>query len=229
MRATFAGFVFDSDTRQVCRGSEPIPLSPKAFEFLDLLIRNRPRALSKEEIHDHLWPKTFVSDASLSNLVAELRAALEDDAQHPRLLRTVRRFGYAFIGDVATAPRDMRPTGPHQRLVWESREIPLPPGETIFGRDDEARVWIDDASVSRRHARIVVSDGAATIEDLGSKNGTFVNGALLASRRRLSDGDRILVGRASLVFRETSPTRSTQTARSGQVPDAAPMRGRRKK
>jgi len=228
MRARFAGFVFDSDTRQVFRGEAPVAISPKAFELLDLLIRNRPRALSKTEIHDQLWPKTFVSDASLSNLVAELRAVFEDDAEQPRLLRTVRRFGYAFIGD-PLSPRNGSRSGPLQRLVWEAREIPLPAGETLFGRDDDVRVWIDDASVSRRHARIVVHDGKATLEDLGSKNGTFHNDNRLTAPVRLSDGDRIQVGRANIVFRESSPTRSTQTARSGRAPGIFPPRTKRRK
>jgi DNA-binding winged helix-turn-helix (wHTH) protein len=209
MRASFAGFVFDSDTRQLYRGAEPVALSPKAFELLDLLVRNQPRALSKEEIHDQLWPKTFVSDASLSNLVAELRAAFEDDAANPRLLRTVRRFGYAFIGE----PKEERPSQPvsSYRLLWESREIALSPGETIFGRERDATVWIDDAGVSRRHARIVVADGRARLGDLDSKNGTYLNGERLEKETNLSDGDRIQIGRAELTFRAFSETGSTQT------------------
>jgi DNA-binding winged helix-turn-helix (wHTH) protein len=227
MRASFAGFVFDSDTRQVFRGEEALALSPKALDLLELLVRNRPRAVSKEEIHECLWPKTFVSDASLTNLVAELRSAFDDDAEHPRLLRTVRRFGYAFIGD-AGSPEPARPSGPRQRLVWESREIPISSRETLFGREDDAAVWIDDASVSRRHARIVLENGDAKLEDLKSKNGTFVNGRRLTGSIRLSDGDRIQVGRASLVFRESSPTRSTQTARSGQAPPTSARSRRRR-
>jgi pSer/pThr/pTyr-binding forkhead associated (FHA) protein len=109
--------------------------------------------------------------------------------------------------------------------VWETREIGVPAGETLFGRDDDAAIWIDDAGVSRRHARIVVDGGRATLEDLGSKNGTFVNGTRVARPVRLTDGDRIQVGRATLVFRELSQVRSTQTQRSGQ---ALPATSRRK-
>jgi DNA-binding winged helix-turn-helix (wHTH) protein len=225
MRTSFAGFVFDSDTRQVFRGEQPVPISPKAFELLELLIRNRPRALSKSQIHDRLWPKTFVSDASLSNLVAELRAVFEDDARKPRLLRTVQRFGYAFIGDIV-AGRETR-SAPSHRLVWEAREIPLPAGDTLFGRDDNAELWIDDAAVSRRHARITVRDGRATLEDLGSKNGTFHNGRRLTRAVSLSDGDRIEIGRARMTFREFRQTRSTQTARSKGL--APPASGSRRK
>jgi len=224
MRLNFAGFAFDSDTREVFRNDTAVPVSPKAFELLELLIRNRPRAVSKSEIHEQLWPKTFVSDASLSNLVAELRAAFGDDARRPAILRTVQRFGYAFIAE-AHAPRRESRREPAFRLVWETREIGVPAGETLFGRDDDAAIWIDDAGVSRRHARIVVDGGRATLEDLGSKNGTFVNGTRVARPVRLADGDRIQVGRATLVFRELSQVRSTQTQRSGQ---ALPATSRRK-
>ena len=223
MRLTFDGFVFDSDTREVLRNAAALPISPKAFELLELLIRSRPRAVSKEEIHEQLWPKTFVSDASLSNLVAELRALFDDDARRPRMLRTVQRFGYAFIAE-AQAPRRESRRDPAFRLVWETREIGVPAGETLFGRDDDAAIWIDDAGVSRRHARIVVDGGRATLEDLGSKNGTFRNGVRVVRPVRLADGDQIQVGRATLVFRELSQVRSTQTQRSGQTLPATPRR-----
>ena len=211
MRLSFADCVFDSGTREVHRAGSRLGVSPKAFELLDLLIRHRPNALSKEQIHEHLWPKTFVSDASLSNLVAELRAALGDDAQNSRILRTVHRFGYAFIaeGRVGT----LAPLAPSAfRLVWELREIELAAGENVFGRDSDSVVWIDDPSVSRRHARILVDSDGATLEDLGSKNGTSINGEAVHDRRSLADGDLIEVGRASMVFRVLKQTGSTQTA-----------------
>lgn len=201
MRLNFAGFAFDSDTREVFRNDTAVPVSPKAFELLELLIRNRPRAVSKEEIHEQLWPKTFVSDASLSNLVAELRAAFGDDARRPAILRTVQRFGYAFIAEAHARRRESR-RDPAFRLVWETREIGVPAGETLFGRDDDAAIWVDDAGVSRRHARIVVDGGRATLEDLGSKNGTYVADERVTVPIALHDGDEIRVGDFSLVFRE---------------------------
>ena len=228
MRLTFAGFGFDSDTREVFRDDAAVAISPKAFDLLELLIRNRPRALSKEEIHERLWPKTFVSDASLSNLVAELRSVFADDARRPRVLRTVQRFGYAFIADASASRKEPR-RDPAFRLVWETREIGLPPGESLFGRDDDAAVWIDDAGVSRRHARIVVEAGCATLEDLGSKNGTFRNGSRVSRPVRLADGDRIQVGRATLIFRELSQVRSTQTERSGKASPVSSLRSARRK
>lgn len=208
MRLAFADCVLDLDTREVFRGDRSVALSPKAFALLDLLVRERPKAISKDAIHRMLWRGVFVSDASLSNLVAELRAALGDDAEHPRVIRTVRRFGYAFIGsnkaDAATPPGSLR-------LLWEAREIELQEGENLLGRERGVRVWIDDPSVSRHHARIRVSEGRATLEDLESKNGTLLNGRELHESRPLSDGDLVQIGRASMTFRELQRAGSTQT------------------
>jgi DNA-binding winged helix-turn-helix (wHTH) protein len=214
VRLAFADCVFDSDTREVSRAGRLLDLSPKAFELLELLIRERPKAISKEKIHRHLWPKVFVSDASMSNLVAELRAALGDDAQKPRILRTVRRFGYAFSAE----PRRVASTSTRAyRLIWERREIDLVAGENLFGREHEAAIWVDDPSVSRNHARIVIDENGATLEDLGSKNGTFLNGAPVRGSVGLSDGDAVQVGRAAMTFHVLEQTGSTQTV-SGLKP-----------
>src|SRR6266540_6209570 len=98
MRLAFAGFVFDSGTRQVTgRSGGVLAISPKAFQLLEALVAVHPKAVSKEDLHALLWPNTFVEDANLPNLVAELRARLCDDAKNPHIIRTVQRFGYAFV------------------------------------------------------------------------------------------------------------------------------------
>ena len=101
MRARFGPFVLDSASRQLLR-EEPrhLPVSPKAFDLLIVLVESRPRALTKGELHERLWPDTFVVDANLSNLVVELRGVLEDKAREPRFIRTVHRHGYAFAAEV---------------------------------------------------------------------------------------------------------------------------------
>ena len=107
MRVSFAECVFDSDIRALLRSGEVVHLSPKAFRLLELLLENRPRVMSKDQIVAALWPDTFVTDGSLANLVAEVRAALADTASNPRFLRTVHRVGYSFCGDVLDAPPHM--------------------------------------------------------------------------------------------------------------------------
>jgi DNA-binding winged helix-turn-helix (wHTH) protein len=204
MRLASGDWIFDSDTREVIRKGAAVPLSPKAFDLLELLIRRRPKAVSKADIHEHLWSGTFVSPANLANLVGELRAALGDDARAPRILRTVPRFGYAFAADAAAVPEKAPARSPAPficRLVWGPREIALDPGENLIGRDRDSVVWIDDGSVSRRHARVSVDDSGATVEDLGSKNGTFFRGRRIEKPARLADKDAIKIGPASMIFR----------------------------
>jgi DNA-binding winged helix-turn-helix (wHTH) protein len=88
----FDRFVLDSDTRQLLLDGKEIHLAPKAFELLLLLLVNRPRALSKAELLERLWPSTFVEETNLAGLVAEIRRALGDSATRPAYVRTVHSF-----------------------------------------------------------------------------------------------------------------------------------------
>jgi DNA-binding winged helix-turn-helix (wHTH) protein len=198
----FGPFVLDTSTRQLLLGDEEIHLAPKAFELLLLLLVNRPRALSKAELLERLWPSTFVEETNLAGLVAEIRRALRDSATRPVYLRTVYRFGYRFVGDVddsgAAAPIGL--AGPRSYLIFENRTIALLEGANTIGRASDATIQCDVSGVSRHHARIVISGGRATLEDLGSKNGTFVGQERVTSAR-LADGDRIQLGKATFTFR----------------------------
>jgi len=214
MRVAFGECVFDSDTRELQRGGKAIHLSPKAFQLLETLLQARPKALSKAEIHDRLWPKTHVSSSSLGRLVAEIRKALADTAAEPSLVRTLRGFGYAFCGTVTgtsgVAPQK-QPAGAVYRLVWGAREVELGPGTNVLGREPGCAVWVDAAGVSRRHAQIVVSEGRAILEDLGSKNGTYLRGRKLQAPTLLADGDPIAVGTALITIRVLRPGGSTES------------------
>src|SRR5437660_934581 len=106
MRIRFGECTFDPERHEVRRGTEAVRLSPKGFELLRLLVENRPRALGKEELFERLWPKTFVSEANLAGLVAEIRREIGDDAREPRFVRTVHGFGYAFSSGAAAAAED---------------------------------------------------------------------------------------------------------------------------
>ena len=215
MRMRFGDCVFDSDTREVVREGRVVPLSPKAFQLLDILLRERPKAVSKEKLHEELWPKTFVSDADLANLVADLRGALGDHAKHPRIIRTVQRFGYAFEAPTKrVAPEVQGTKHAIDKLIWGDREIALQDGENILGRDEASVAWIDAYSVSSRHARILITDEGVQLEDLDSKNGTFWNGKRVREPVALSDGDGIRLGTVELIYRRFQPGVSTQTARS---------------
>jgi DNA-binding winged helix-turn-helix (wHTH) protein len=212
MRVHFGEFAVDRESQQLWRGDQEVHLVPKAFDLLELLLSERPRAVSKQRIRDRLWPRSFASESTLSSLVVDLRAALEDDARRPRYLRTVHGFGYAFCGATVQAADDA--AGPRARqllLHWGERTIPLSEGENVLGRVAGAVAWIDAPSVSRRHARIVVTGGKATLEDLGSKNGTYLAGAKLLRAAALNDGDEVRLGRVRMTFRVLAGTASTQT------------------
>jgi DNA-binding winged helix-turn-helix (wHTH) protein len=216
MPIRFGDFSLDRERRMLSRGAEGVPLTRKAFDFLELLVNERPRALSKEQIRDRVWPKTVVSESTLNSLLRELRAALGDDAREPRYIRTVHGFGYSFVAETSDGKAAARPIATAlltARLLWDERLIPLPAGESVLGRDEDVHVRIDAPSVSRRHARITVTSGApATLADLGSKNGTWVGERRLEGDAvPLKDGDLVRLGKVELVFLDRKEKGSTQT------------------
>ena len=212
MRVLFGDFVLDLASRELLRAGRRTHLSPKAFDLLAELLGSRPRALAKTDLQRRLWPGTFVAEANLSNLVGEIRTALGDDPRRPRFVRTVHRFGYAFCGEAREARAGAGATrGRHYRLVWNDGRLALSEGEYVLGRSRELEVCLDSPSVSRRHARIRVAGGEVTLEDLGSKNGTYLRGKKLSAPAVLHDGDELRVGSVRLRFRDLGPEASTET------------------
>jgi DNA-binding winged helix-turn-helix (wHTH) protein len=213
MRALFSEYVFDSDVRLLLRAGEPVHLTPKAFQLLELLIESRPRPVSKRDLLERLWPDTFVAEGSLANLVSEIRTALREGREGTQHIRTVHRFGYAFTAPVTDAPTyDVQVrTPPPYRLIAPTGEIALAEGENLIGRDAECRVRIASSTVSRRHARLSLVAGEAILEDLSSKNGTWVNDTAVHRPVRLTDGDTFRVGSVSLVYRVFKPESSTDS------------------
>ena len=92
----FGQFALDRGTRRLLAAGAEVHLSPKAFELLLILLAERPRAVSKADLHARLWPDAFVSEANLFGLIKEIRHALVDDSRQPRFIRTLHGFGYAF-------------------------------------------------------------------------------------------------------------------------------------
>jgi DNA-binding winged helix-turn-helix (wHTH) protein len=214
MRLRFSEFVFDADSRRLTRGGEAVHLEPKAFELLELLLEKRPAAVAKSAIRDRLWSRTFVSESSLTTLAAQLRRALGEE---DRLIRTVHGFGYAFDGEAAAldAPTPAPPAASGRAggpcLVWLDQVFALAEGESVLGRDPLARVLVDVPGVSRRHARIVVTGSEAVVDDMGSKNGTFVGDRRVGGPTPLADRDRVRLGHTVLVFRCARAPGSTET------------------
>ena len=201
MRVRFGDFVLDRATRQLLKNGEIRPLEPKAYALLDLLISRRPAAVSKQEIRDELWPDTFVSESHLSSLAARVRRALDTGSDGPGFVRTVHGFGYAFGAEATEEESRLGPARAVAQIEWEGGNLRLFEGENVIGRSEEVAVRIDVDGVSRRHARIVVDGGRFTLEDLGSKNGTYLREQRLVSPAALEDGDAFRLGRTLMLFR----------------------------
>jgi DNA-binding winged helix-turn-helix (wHTH) protein len=205
----FGPITLDTPARQVSRAGARVHLTRKAFELLHLLVQHRPAVVTKEDIHRHLWPTTFVSESSLQALVSEIRQAL-DERSAPSWIRTAHGVGYALNGDVVEAPAGAGPGGNTRAwLLADSWRVALREGENVIGRGDDV-VMIDAAGISRRHARIIVSDGAV-IEDLSSKNGTWVRDQRVTAPTALHEGDPVRLGSLLFTFRFAHVVDSTDT------------------
>jgi DNA-binding winged helix-turn-helix (wHTH) protein len=213
MRLVFGEVVIDGDRRLVTRHGQEVHLSGKAFALLDLLLQRRPNAVKRAEIFDHVWPDTFVSPSNVATLAQEIRDALGDDARRPRFLRTIFGYGYAFIGEEEDAGNN---ASVPLRLIIGTTQIELSQRETILGR--RTAVLAADPAISRDHARVVVEDRRVFIEDLGSKNGTFVGARRIDAPTELVDGDVISIGSARIVFRALAHTESTMTLAKSDIP-----------
>jgi DNA-binding winged helix-turn-helix (wHTH) protein len=211
----FDRFTLDGDTRRLLHDREEVHLSPKALHLLLLLVENRHRAVSRAELQKELWPSTFVLDTNLASLIKEIRRGLNDTADTPKFVRTIHRFGYWFIGEVPeTAPAQSADVRIRYWLIWSSRQIPVTEGEHILGRAPDASVWIDAPGISRHHARLVLAGEQAMLEDLGSKNGTYIGDERVTSPRRLDDGDQIRLGPVVITFRIPPVVGATDTVPS---------------
>ena len=123
----FGPFRLDPTEHRLLRGNEVVPLTPKAFDTLHLLVRNSGRVLEKDELIGMLWPDTFVEEGSLSNHIFLLRKALGED---PAFIETVPRRGYRFIGAVRQFP------------VGPAAHLEKPPEMGAFGiASPRAQAW----------------------------------------------------------------------------------------
>jgi DNA-binding winged helix-turn-helix (wHTH) protein len=208
---SFGSFVLNLDTRQLLRDGVEVHLSPKAFQLLAILVERRPAALSKAALQEHLWPATFVDEANLPNLIGEIRAAIGDDPRRPTFIRTVSRFGYAFAAKAAGPEPSVREATHEFKLVRDGRQQLLCEGENLIGRTTGRGSWFDSISISRRHARIVVQGDSASVEDLGSKNGTFVNDVRITVATALDSGVQLRFGSVAVTFQVDVLNETTKT------------------
>ena len=213
MRYRFQDFVLDLSRYELRRGQEQVHLTPKAMELLTILLTNRPCMLSKTELMDRLWPEVIVVPANLRNLISELRSALRDDCPREQLIRTVHGRGYGFTDQVeliseGNANRCVRLASTLEPKV----SFRLQSGANLVGREAGCVIVIDSSQVSRRHARITVSDQEIWVEDLGSKNGTFVSGARVRRITRVFHGDEVGFGSVVMTIKNITGDNAIDTA-----------------
>lgn len=208
-RYWFDRFCLDSEQKLLCRGDDPVHLTPRAFRLLEYLIKDAPRAVSKRELLDRVWSGTIVEEANLKTLVLEIRSALEERGGRPEVIRTAFGFGYAFAGDIRV--EDESAPAALVQLSWAGGTQRLPAGNHLIGRAKSCTIVIDEPSVSREHARLSVSRDAIRLTDLGSKNGTFVGAARVTSPVDLLDACQITVGTVVLEISRLGKEHSTET------------------
>ena len=214
---TFGEFVLDLDTHELVRAGTPVSLSPKAFRLLGILVENHPKALSKAELQDGLWPGTFVVEKNLTNLVSEIRDALGDDPVRPRFIRTVHRFGYAF----REAASKSRRVSAGRRADVRRHNLPVQLTNFI-GRDREIAELL----------RLVASTRLLTLTGAGGCGKTrlalelaahalnrFPDGLWVVELAALSDASLVTQTVASVLDVREGPNRTIYEALSGYVRD----------
>jgi DNA-binding winged helix-turn-helix (wHTH) protein len=129
VRYRFGDFVLSPARRVLSNGGGVVPLIPRYFDLLVLLIEQRDRALGKQEIFDRVWPDVVVSESALTQAIRGIRRALGDDPREPRFVRTVSRHGYQFVFGPVELEDDSGPDQPQPRPLPEpqaARAEPLP-------------------------------------------------------------------------------------------------------
>jgi DNA-binding winged helix-turn-helix (wHTH) protein len=203
-RFLFDRFCLDTDQRALLRGGQEVRLTPRAFRMLEFLVRQRPKAVSKRELLEHVWQGSIVEEANLKTLVLEIRTALEERGGRADAIRTVFGFGYAFAGKV----EDEAPAAVERATVsvrWNERTVMLAEGKHLIGRRTDCAVRIDEPSVSRVHARLDISRDALRIEDLRSKNGTFVGGRRIEAAAELFASGEVKIGEVVVEIARLEP------------------------
>ena len=120
MKIVFGEHVLDPDRRELTRGSEAIAVGPQVFDLLVHLVRNREHVVTKDNLIDVVWGGRIVSESTLTSHINAVRKAIGDTGEAQRLVRTISRKGYRFVGEVQ---RD-RCFGESE--TWQNRMSQLP-------------------------------------------------------------------------------------------------------
>ena len=121
-RFEFEEFILDNKEKILLRNGQPLPLTPKAFQLLRVLLENHGRLVKKEDLMSAVWAENFVEEGNLTFTIRLLRKALEDNRQNPRFIKTVPLHGYKFIADVRKIPFESKT----ELLSNDSASIDIP-------------------------------------------------------------------------------------------------------
>jgi DNA-binding winged helix-turn-helix (wHTH) protein len=209
-------WVVDPRANRVSQGTTTVQLEQRVMSVLLCLAENAGEVVTRQRLVDSVWDEGFVADNTVTHAIAELRKAFRDCARDPLFIETIHRRGYRLIAPVILdAPQaDGYNLEPVRFLaIFRETEYPLWQGEYLIGRDPECAITIPSMKVSRHHARITVEGPRTLLDDLESKNGTFLNGIRIECSTAINGGDLIGIGRitetirfvASLSRRTTEP------------------------
>ena len=100
----FEDFVLDPDRRELRRAGALVAVEPQVFDLINYLVRNRERVVTKDDLLDAIWNGRVVSESTLTSRINAARRALGDSGDEQRLIRTVARKGFRFVGAVEIGP-----------------------------------------------------------------------------------------------------------------------------
>lgn len=231
----FAEFELDLGAYVLRRPDGPLRLEKLPMEVLILLVRRAGTLVHRSEIQAMLWaPDVYVErDSAINTAIRKIRRTLGDDAETPRFIETVVGKGYRFIAlaesdgspraqsraNDGSSPARRQRLFPSYSVTRGRQEFTVEAGETVFGRDPTADVYVNHPSVSRRHACLSIGSQGAILEDLDSRNGTFVNGRRINGPTKIDHGALIGLGPITLTFVAMATPASTQPIGPRRVAD----------
>jgi DNA-binding winged helix-turn-helix (wHTH) protein len=131
LRYFFEEYAFDTDLRELHRGADVVSITPQVFDLLDYLIRNRERVVSKDDLVNAVWNGRIVSDSALTTRLNAARTAIGDSGEEQRLIKTLPRKGFRFIGPVREAQRPARTEIADEMVESSNRALALPDKPSI--------------------------------------------------------------------------------------------------
>jgi TolB-like protein/Flp pilus assembly protein TadD len=131
LRYLFEEYAFDTDRRELHRGADVVSVAPQVFDLLDYLIRNRERVVSKDDLIHAIWSGRAVSDAALTTRLNVARTAIGDSGERQRLIKTVPRKGFRFVGEVREA-RDAAGPNPGDAAPESAPALPDKPSIAVL-------------------------------------------------------------------------------------------------